>query len=158
MSPALIAALGIIRQFEGLRLKAYPDPGTAHDPDPAKRGKPWTIGYGHTAGVKQGDTCAAAQAEAWLASDAAATEGVVRRLVLVEASENQIGALTSFAFNVGTGNLSSSTLLRLMNTGHPAQAADEFARWNKAGGAVLDGLVRRRKAERDLFVTPDGHL
>lgn len=75
-----------------------------------------------------------------------------QRLVTAPLSQNQWDALMSFTYNLGAANLESSTLRRLLNAGNYAAAAEQFARWNKAGGQVLAGLVRRRAAERDLFL------
>lgn len=78
----------------------------------------------------------------------------VKRLVKIQLSANQLAALTDFAFNVGGGNLQISTLLRLVNRGEFVDAADEFLKWNKAGGIVYRGLTRRRTVERKLFLEP----
>lgn len=134
--------LALIREFEGLRLAAYPDPATGGDP--------WTIGYGHTKGVKQGDTCTKEQAEEWLRADAQEAAIAVLRAVVIRLSQSQLDALTSFVFNLGIGNLRKSTLLKKLNAADPA-AADEFAKWTYAAGKVMPGLVRRRAAEAALF-------
>lgn len=142
------AALALIKEFEGLRLNAYPDP--AHG---------WsvpTIGYGHTSAagapiVRRGMTITATEAEDILRRDLGQFEAAVRSLVKVPLTENQFGALVSFTFNLGAGNLKSSTLLRKLNAGDYVGASDEFGRWVKAGGKTLSGLVRRREAERQLF-------
>ena len=141
MTTSSRAGLGLIQTFEGCKLSAYLCPA----------GVP-TIGYGRTTGVKLGQTITQAQADAWLLEEYDGFERKVRALVKVPLTANQLGALVSFAYNVGTGALGSSTLLRLLNKGDYAGAALQFARWNKAGGRVLNGLPRRRKAEADLFV------
>ena len=141
MTTSSRAGLGLIQTFEGCKLSAYLCPA----------GVP-TIGYGRTTGVKLGQTITQAQADAWLLEEYDGFERKVRALVKVPLTANQLGALVSFAYNVGTGALGSSTLLRLLNKGDYAGAALQFARWNKAGGRVLNGLTRRRKAEADLFV------
>jgi len=135
----------LIREFEGLRLSAYPDPGTGAEP--------WTIGYGHTKGVRKGDTCTVEQAEAWLVEDAEEAWTGILKVVKTPLSVNQLDALTSFVFNLEIGNFKSSTLLRKINVGDFAGAAEEFLRWNKAAGKVLPGLTRRRQKERALFLT-----
>lgn len=135
--------LDLIKQFEGCKLSAYLCPAGV-----------WTIGWGRTTNVKRGDTCTQAQADAWLVQEYDAFERKVRALIKVAVTPNQLGALISFAYNVGVGALQSSTLLRLLNQGDYAGAAAQFARWNKAGGKTLAGLTRRRKAEADLFVQP----
>lgn len=134
------AGLDLIKQFEGLYLKAYRCPA----------GVP-TIGYGHTAGVAMGQTITQQQADDYLRRDVRQFERAVERLVKVPLTQGQFDALVSFAFNLGEGALAQSTLLRLLNAGDYAGAAAQFDRWNKAGGRVLPGLVRRRAAERALF-------
>ena len=134
------AGLDLIKQFEGLYLKAYRCPA----------GVP-TIGYGHTAGVAMGQTITQQQADDYLRRDVRMFERAVERLVKVPLTQGQFDALVSFAFNLGEGALAQSTLLRLLNAGDYAGAAAQFDRWNKSGGRVLPGLVRRRAAERALF-------
>ena len=134
------AGLDLIKQFEGLYLKAYRCPA----------GVP-TIGYGHTAGVAMGQTITQQQADDYLRRDVRQFERAVARQVRVPLAQGQFDALVSFTFNLGEGALAQSTLLRLLNSGDYAGAAAQFERWNKAGGRVLPGLVRRRAAERALF-------
>lgn len=140
------AGIKLIKEFEGLRLKAYPDPGTG--------GAPWTIGYGSTFGVTKGMTITAEQAETMLRRDLKKFEGIVTMAVTVPLNENQFAALVSFAYNCGPKNLLDSTLLKRVNAGRFKDAADEFSKWNKAAGRVMPGLTRRRDAERALFLTP----
>jgi len=131
----------LIRDFEGCRLNAYLD----------AIGVP-TIGYGSTDGVTMGDSITQDQAETLLLEDLERFERCVTEMVKVPIDQNAFDALVSFAFNLGCFALGGSTLLRHLNRGdHPA-AALEFARWNKAGGKVLPGLVARRKAESELFM------
>jgi lysozyme len=137
------AGLGLVKTSEGCKLTAYLCPA----------GIP-TIGYGRTRGVKLGQSCTQAQADAWVEQEYDEFEAGVRKLVKVPLTANQLGALTSFAYNLGLGNLASSTLLRLLNQGDYAGAAAQFARWNKAAGRVLAGLTKRRAAEAALFVKP----
>lgn len=134
------AGLALIKTYEGCKLTAYLCPA----------GK-WTIGYGRTTNVKKGDTCSQAQADAWLLEEYDAFESKVRALVKVALTANQLGALVSFAYNAGVGALKDSTLLRLLNAADYSGAAAQFARWNKGGGKVLPGLVKRRAAEAALF-------
>ncbi len=141
------AGLALIKSFEGLETTAYPDPGNGIT------GEPWTIGYGHTRGVRRGDTCSEEQATAWLREDLRAAEGAVRHLVDVPLTQGQFDALASFVFNCGAGAFGNSTLLRLLNGGDESGAADQFRRWNRGADGVLPGLVRRRAAERDLFIS-----
>ena len=92
------------------------------------------------------------QAETMLRADLIDTGRDVLSAVGVTLNENQFGALVSFTFNLGIGNLRSSTLLTKLNTGDFSGAANEFPRWVKANGQTLPGLVKRRGAERDLFL------
>lgn len=135
-------ARALIEEFEGLRLTAYQD----------QRGI-WTIGYGHTGPeVHAGLVWTQAQAEAALISDMQRTVlGVIKSLD-VAIGQNQFDALVSFTFNVGVDAEQHSTLLRLVNSGHSVQAAEQFLRWDHVNGVENDGLKRRRKAERDLFL------
>jgi lysozyme len=135
--------LAIIREFEGLRLHAYPDP--------ASGGEPYTLGYGHTLDVDPGDNCTLEEAEQWLLDDCADAEVAVLKHVRVPLSQGQLDALISFVFNLGDGNFHKSTLLRKLNAGDYVGAWQEFPRWNKAAGKVMPGLSRRRAAEAKLF-------
>ena len=135
--------LNLIKSFEGLELKAYKDSvGVV------------TIGYGSTgAHVSMGQTLTVQQAEDLLRKDVSRFEEGVGKLVKVTINQNQFDALVSFSFNLGLGNLSSSTLLKKLNAGDYEGASLEFERWNKAGGKVLNGLTRRRLAEKELFLS-----
>lgn len=113
-----------------------------------------TIGWGHTRGVKMGDTCTREQADAWLLEDVAQSVIAVGRRVKPALTQNQFDALVDFVFNVGETNFASSTMLRMLNAGDMAGAAEQFKRWDMQGGVHLAGLARRRKAETDLFNTP----
>ncbi|MDE1483963.1 lysozyme [Xenorhabdus bovienii] len=137
--------LEFIQQWEGLKLKAYPDPATG--------GIPWTIGYGHTKDVKPGQVITEQQAEAFLHDDLIPAYATLERLVKVSLSQGQFDALCSFIFNCGTGNFSGSTLLKKINAGNYAGAAAEFPRWNKAAGKVMNGLTRRRASEQQMFLS-----
>ena len=136
--------IALIKSAEGLRLKAYPDPGTG--------GLPWTIGYGSTSGVTRNMVITEVQAEQMLAADLVRFERIVERLVRVPLNQGQFDALVSFTYNVGEGNFTKSTLLRKLNAGDSTSAAEQFSRWINAGGKVLPGLVKRRAAERALFL------
>lgn len=133
--------LSLIKSFEGLRLRAYQDAVGV-----------WTIGYGATRGVKAGMSISKEQAERMLLNDVQCFEPEVQRLITAPLNQNQWDALLSFTYNLGAANLESSTLRRLLNAGNYLGAAEQFLRWNKAGGKVLAGLTRRRQAERDLFM------
>ncbi|MBO5523436.1 MAG: glycoside hydrolase family protein [Roseburia sp.] len=135
------AGVNLIKSFEGCRLTAYQDSAGV-----------WTIGYGHTSGVKKGMTITEAQAEAYLKGDLGTAENAVNGKVTYSIKQNQFDALVSFTYNVGSGNFGSSTLLKKLNQGDITGAANEFDKWNKAGGKVLEGLVRRRAAEKAMFL------
>jgi lysozyme len=137
--------IDLIKAAEGLRLVAYPDPATGAEP--------WTIGYGTTRGVMQGMRITAEQADQYLKSDVARFEPELANLVKVPLTQNQWDALMSFVYNLGSANLASSTLLKLLNAGYYARAADQFPRWNKAAGKELPGLTKRRAAEQALFLS-----
>lgn len=131
----------LIEDMEGLRLKAYQDVVGV-----------WTNGYGNTHGVIPGSVITQAQAESDLLSNVAGSEYVVNSVVKVTLTQNQFDALVDFVFNLGSGNFQSSTLLRKLNAGDFAGASAEFPKWNHAGGIVVDGLTKRREAERLLFL------
>jgi lysozyme len=130
----------LTEQFEGCKLAAYQD----------QVGR-WTIGYGHTAGVKEGDTCTQEEAEAFLEQDMNWAVNCVNALVTVPLSQGEFDALVDFSFNLGYGSLQHSTLLRKVNDGDLADAANEFEKWDHAGGQVVAGLLRRRIAEKQEF-------
>lgn len=134
------AGIALIKSFEGLRLEAYQDQVGV-----------WTIGYGSTRGVKAGDKITEGEAVARLVDDLQGAEAGVRRLVTATLTQPQFDALVSFVFNLGAPSLASSQLLRLLNSGKASLAADEFPRWVHAGGVVVEGLRRRRRAEQALF-------
>jgi len=137
--------LHLTEQFEGLRLTAYPDPGTG--------GAPWTIGYGHTGpDVHPGLTITQQQAENLLATDIQTASDAVNRLVKYELTQEEFDALVDFTYNCGAGNLQASTLLKKVNAGDMVGASKEFAKWNLANGHVLQGLVKRRQEEMRLFL------
>ncbi|TKC86027.1 lysozyme [Trinickia terrae] len=138
------AGLNLIKQFEGLRLIAYADVVGV-----------LTIGYGHTGpDVKPGLIITQSQADQHLSDDLARFESGVGALVKVPLNANQFSALVSFSYNLGLGNLGSSTLLRLLNQRDYPGAALQFPRWDRAGGRELAGLLRRRQAEQALFEAP----
>lgn len=130
--------INLIKQFEGCRLDAYKCPAGV-----------WTIGYGHTAGVKQGDKISAAQAEAYLRADLEKYEKKVDKYSKYNWNQNEFDAMVSFAYNLG-----SIDKLTADGTRTKAVIAEKILLYNKAGGKVLEGLNKRRKAERELFLTP----
>ena len=135
----------LIKEFEGCKLEAYPDPGTGAEPI--------TIGVGHTGGITLGTVITQEQADEYLVSDVSHAANAVNQMVSGKITQNQFDALVSFAFNLGTGNLRNSTLLKKLNSGDIQGAADQFLVWNKAAGHVMAGLTRRREAERILFLS-----
>lgn len=140
------AGIDLIKSFEGLYLKAYLCPANVP-----------TIGYGTIrypdgTKVKLGDVCTEADAEVYLKHDLLTFEQSVDALCVDSINENQFSALVSFAYNLGAGNLKSSTLLKKVNANPNDQTiAAEFLKWNKAGGKTLAGLTRRRQAEAELY-------
>jgi lysozyme len=137
------AGLTLIKSFEGCELTAYQDSVGV-----------WTLGWGHTKGVQKGDTCTQQQADDWLAGEIATEYAPgVWQAVTVPLTDNQFAALVSFAYNLGVGALKGSTLLKKLNARDYTGAADEFLKWNRANKKPLAGLTRRRKAERELFLT-----
>jgi GH24 family phage-related lysozyme (muramidase) len=143
-----VAGLALIKHFEGLRTTAYQDAVGV-----------WTIGYGHTsmAGpppVYPGMVITAAEAETILQQDLDIFERGVSQGLTIATHENSFSALVSFAFNVGLTAYRNSTLRTKHNAGDTAGAATEFLRWVYGDGQVLPGLVRRRQAERDLYLKP----
>lgn len=111
----------------------------------------WTLGYGHTASVKEGDTCTVAQAEQWLKEDVRTAENAINAQGL-ELNQNQFDALVSFVYNVGAAAFKSSTLLKKIKADPDDPAiAQEFARWTYAAGQQVAGLANRRDNEAGLY-------
>lgn len=135
--------LDLIKSFEGLYLKAYKDMVGV-----------WTIGWGCTVGVHDGMVITEAQAEDLLQKELSTFEVGVPKYVTAPLNENEFAALVSFSYNLGLGSLQHSTLVKFLNNGDRANAADQFLVWNKAGGQPVAGLTRRRSAERALFLKP----
>ncbi|WP_340616469.1 lysozyme [Xenorhabdus entomophaga] len=134
-----------LKSYEGLKLKAYPDPATGAEP--------WTIGYGHTKGVKPGQVITAQQAEAFLHQDLLPIYDAIHRLVKVSLTQGQFDALCSFIFNLGIGNFTYSTLLKKLNAGDYQGAAREFLKWDRANGREIPDLLRRRESEQQTFLS-----
>ena len=139
------AGIALLRSFEGFSPVAYPDPATGGDP--------WTLGYGFTRGVKPGDTITPDEAEERLKVEMAEFEGGVLKACARLPSPNQLAAMTCLAYNIGLGAFQKSTVLRKHNSGETFAAANAFLLWNKAAGAVMRGLTRRREAERALYLS-----
>lgn len=111
----------------------------------------WTIAWGHTTGVKEGDTCTTAQGETWLHDDMAKAVSDIHAHCTVDLTQQQFDALVSLIFNIGVGAFEGSTLLRKLNLNDYAGAAAEFPRWDKQAGEELPGLEKRRIAEQKRF-------
>lgn len=131
----------LIQEFENCKLEAYLDGGGV-----------WTIGWGHTAGVRKGDTCSQAQADAWLEEDIADAEEDVNLYVRGWLLQGQFDALCSLAYNIGGNAFRKSTLVRMLNSGNLEGAAKEFLRWKFDNGMEVKGLLRRRVAEQKMFL------
>ena len=130
----------ILKYFEGCKLTAYQDSVGV-----------WTIGYGHTKGVYNGMTITQEEAEQMLLTELEEYEGYIENMVTVPLTQNQFDALVVWIYNLGPTNFKNSTLLKELNAGNYNAAGQEITRWNKAGGKVLAGLVKRREAEAQLF-------
>jgi GH24 family phage-related lysozyme (muramidase) len=142
--PIPYEAVCLVADTEGLRLEAYLCPAGV-----------LTIGRGRTRGVKQFDTCTVAMADQWLCEDLTEFRDGVLKHVTRTPTPNQLGAMTSFAYNIGLGGFARSTVLRMHNAGDHQAAARAFALWNKAKGKVLNGLTARRAREAALYLTDD---
>ncbi|MBD1226229.1 lysozyme [Xenorhabdus griffiniae] len=134
-----------LKNYEGLKLKAYPDPVTGAEP--------WTIGYGHTKGVEPGQVITMQQAEEYLHQDLIPVYAAIQQLVKVPLTQGQFDALCSFIFNLGIGNFAHSTLLKKLNTGDYQSAAKEFVKWDHADGKAVAALRMRRESEQKTFLS-----
>jgi lysozyme len=132
--------LQLIKDFEGLELNAYKCAAGV-----------WTIGYGHIKGVQEGMSISEARANEMLNEELTEYENYINKGVTVPLSQCQFDAMVSWVYNLCNGNLTSSTLLKVLNSGDYAGVPAQMLRWNKAGGKVLAGLTRRRQAEADMF-------
>ena len=138
--------LHLTEQFEGVRLTAYPDPATGGDP--------WTIGYGHTGSdVHPNMTITQQQAEELLMKDVQKASQAVNSKVHTDITQDEFDALVDFVFNVGAGNFAGSTLLKKINEGDMEGAAHEFEKWDMAAGKHMAGLLKRRHAEAQEFIS-----
>lgn len=135
----------LIKKWEDLRLEAYlPTPYDV-----------WTIGWGHTKGVKPGDVITEAEAQRLFDEDVQWAEDAVNKLVKVGLTQNQFDALVSLTFNIGETQFRNSTALKRLNAGNYEGAAEAMTWWNKQKGKVLRGLVRRRAEEKEYFLSDD---
>lgn len=138
------AGLALLKSFEGWSPKAYPDPGTG--------GVPWTIGYGFTRDVHQGDVMTPDEGDARLEREVAHFEAGIYAITKA-GTENQMAAMTCLAYNIGLTGFRNSSVLRFHNAGNFAAAADAFKMWNQSAGRVMAGLTRRRRAEAELYLS-----
>ena len=138
--------LSLIKKFEGCELESYKCAAGV-----------WTIGYGSTKGVEEGMEISQERADMLLLEDVEVFEEAVSKLVEVPLEQNQFDALVSWTFNLGSTNLQNSTLLKVLNNKDYEGVPSQIKRWNKAGGEVLQGLVRRREAEALLFEGKEWH-
>ncbi len=138
--------LSLIKKFEGCELESYKCAAGV-----------WTIGYGSTKGVEEGMEISQERADMLLLEDVEVFEEAVSKLVEVPLEQNQFDALVSWTFNLGSTNLQNSTLLKVLNNEDYEGVPSQIKRWNKAGGEVLQGLVRRREAEALLFEGKEWH-
>ena len=138
--------LSLIKKFEGCELEAYKCAAGV-----------WTIGYGSTNDVKEGMEISQERADMLLLEDVEVFEESINKLVEVPLEQNQFDALVSWTFNLGSTNLKNSTLLKVLNDKDYEGVPAQIKRWNKAGGEVLQGLVRRREAEALLFEGKEWH-
>ena len=136
--------LSLIKKFEGCELKAYMCSADV-----------LTIGYGHTLTVHENMEINQETADKLLQQDIEVFEQAVEQAVTVPLSQYQFDALVAWTFNLGAGNLNSSTMLKVLNAAKYEEVPSEMKRWNKAKGKVLEGLVRRREAESLLFEGKD---
>ena len=132
--------IALIKKFEGCELEAYKCPADV-----------WTIGYGHTKGVVEGMKITKEEAEQMLVDELHEYENYINKYVNVALSQNQFDALVSWVYNLGPANLKASTMLKVLNSGEYEDVPAQMKRWNKAGGKVLEGLIRRREAEACLY-------
>ena len=138
--------LALIKFFEGCELEAYKCPAGV-----------WTIGYGHTKDVKEGDRINKDEANHLLEEEMIEYESYVDDMVEVELNQSQYDALCAWVYNLGPSNFGSSTLLKVLNEGKYDEVPQQIKRWNKANGEVLTGLIRRREAEALLFQGKEWH-
>ena len=136
--------LELIKKFEGCETSAYQDSVGV-----------WTIGFGHTKDVEEGQTCSIEDAESMLADEMDEYEGYINNMVKVDLQQHEFDSLVAWVYNLGPTNLGESTMLKVLNGGQFDRVPDEMNRWTRAGGEILEGLVRRRQAESLMFQNLD---
>ena len=138
--------ISLIKKFEGCELESYQDSVGV-----------WTIGYGHTKNIKEGMTISKEQADNMLLNELDEYCEYVEKAVDVTLKQCEFDALVAWTYNLGSTNLNNSTMLKVLNAGDKEDVPAQMKRWNKAGGKVLEGLVRRREAEAALFAGKEWH-
>jgi len=141
-----LEGLGLIKKFEGCELEAYKCAAGV-----------WTIGYGSTKGVKEGDSLTQEDADKLLRHEMDEYEGYIKDMVKIDLKQNEFDSLVSWVFNLGPANLKTSTMLKVINDNKLEEVPSQMKRWNKANGKVLEGLIRRREAEALLFQGKEWH-
>jgi len=136
--------LELIKKFEGCETSAYQDSVGV-----------WTIGFGHTKDVEEGQTCSIEDAESMLADEMDEYEGYINNMVKVDLQQHEFDSLVAWVYNLGPTNLGESTMLKVLNGGQFDRVPNEMNRWTRAGGEILEGLVRRRQAESLMFQNLD---
>tara|TARA_R110001583_G_scaffold7810_1_gene38253 strand:+ start:2641 stop:3084 length:444 start_codon:yes stop_codon:yes gene_type:complete len=141
-----LEGLGLIKKFEGCELEAYKCAAGV-----------WTIGYGSTKGVEEGDSLTQEDADKLLRHEMDEYEGYIKDMVKIDLKQNEFDSLVSWVFNLGPANLKASTMLKVINDNKLEEVPSQMKRWNKANGKVLEGLIRRREAEALLFQGKEWH-
>ena len=141
-----LEGLGLIKKFEGCELEAYKCAAGV-----------WTIGYGSTKGVEEGDSLTQEDADKLLKHEMDEYEGYIKDMVKIDLKQNEFDSLVSWVFNLGPANLKASTMLKVINDNKLEEVPSQMKRWNKANGKVLEGLIRRREAEALLFQGKEWH-
>lgn len=136
--------LQLLKHYEGCELNAYRCSAGV-----------LTIGYGHTKGVTEDMVITQEEADQMLQDEMPEYEGYINDMVTVELNQDQFDALVCWVYNLGSGNLASSTLLKVLNEGDYEAVPEQMKRWNKAGGKVLNGLTKRRDSEAKLFCSEE---
>lgn len=145
-SAVIALAISFIGGAEGLRQTAYPDPAT--------RGNPWTICYGHTGHVTPGEKASLAECKSLLITDLGTADREIEACIHVPMTDARYVAVLSLAYNVGGGTVCKSSVVRDLNAGNIPAACDALLLYNRAAGVVMPGLTSRRQKERALCLEP----
>lgn len=136
--------LQLLKHYEGCELNAYRCSADV-----------LTIGYGHTKGVTEDMVITQEEADQMLQDEMPEYESYINDMVTVDLNQDQFDAMVCWVYNLGSGNLASSTLLKVLNEGDYEAVPEQMKRWNKAGGKVLNGLIKRRDSEAKLFCSEE---